>query len=152
MVLTDIKQIKNNLVFLDCGINPDFQGSARYNCFPGFNKVPIFDSNENTHPDNLINSEFKIPTTGIYLIYSRVRPVDNTSLRNYGQAVHTSATDGAWFSWSNTQFNANMNRNGLQNTRIVKFNKDESIFLYTYFDQFTEISASIMTVCLLQEI
>lgn len=141
-------------VFFDGGVFPDQSGSARVGMSPGFNKFPIYDVASNTYPDkfNSNNYTFEIPVTGIYLIYSKVRPIDNTSTRSYGQGVHISENDGAWFIWNNTLSGADANRNGLQNTRIAKFNNGDLLRLYTYVGQYTEFSAAALQIYLLEEI
>jgi hypothetical protein len=139
-------------VFFDAGITPDLAGNAKVTQPPGFQTVPLFDVYENRHPDRFSNNIFNVPVSGVYLIYSKIRPLDNTNHQSFGQGVHTDNFDGAWFIWGNTYTGLGVNRNGLQNTRIAKFNVDDPLRLYSYFQANCDLSSASLQIYLLEEI
>ncbi len=84
---------------------------------------------------NATNRTYTIPATGNYLILSRLRLPDNVSpAMGWGQGVHTSQVDGAYFYWDVTRSGATNNRNIILNTRIAPFNINEVLNFFTYVD------------------
>jgi hypothetical protein len=88
---------------------------------------------------NSTNRTFSIPATGNYLILSRLRLPDNVSVMGWGQGVHTSNVDGAYFFWDVTRTGATNNRNIILNTRIAPFNANDLLRFFTYVDTATSL-------------
>lgn len=70
-----------------------------------------------------------IPFSGVYLCTASVRLSDNATTYEMGLGIHTSNTDGPWFSWQNKPSGM---RQSWQYTRQVHFNKGDQVRLYTY--------------------
>lgn len=87
---------------------------------------------------------YTVPYTGLYQIVTKMRVSDDAPFGvkataqalSFGQGVHTSEIDGAWFQWfmTPTGTSSDVNRNGSSNTRIDFFNAGDLLRMYYYFD------------------
>lgn len=83
------------------------------------------------------NNQYTIPVAGVYLIITKLRPVDNAPVESFGQGANfNNNVDGPWFYWANTSTGASggYNRNGTVNARIVQAAAGALINMYAYVD------------------
>lgn len=95
----------------------------------GFNTVPFQRVSTNIGEFKFSNGIATIPVSGVYLCTASVRFGDNASTTELGLGIHTTNTDGPWFSWQNKPSGM---RQSWQYTRQVYFRKGDLVRLYVY--------------------
>ncbi len=124
---------------LDVSNGPNAGGNTLFSLSTkAFVTVPLPTVNVDTAAGwNAGTNQYTVPNNGVYLIVTKLRPDDNTTVESYGQGANfNNNIDGAWFHWANTPTGASssFNRGGTVNTRIVQATAGQLINMYAYID------------------
>lgn len=82
---------------------------------------------------NSTTNQYTIPATGLYLITSRLRLVDDTTTAGFAQGVNTLNGDGPWMVWN--QFTGK--RTTIINARTALFTQGQVVDLFGYCDSYS---------------
>jgi hypothetical protein len=75
---------------------------------------------------------YTVPVDGVYLIFTKLRPDDDSPLTSYAQGAGIDNVDDTWIAWGQTYATAAANRNGLVNFRIVALSAGDQVRMYAY--------------------
>lgn len=99
----------------------------------GFNTVEVGSATTNVGGGNWNGSVYTVPVTGRYLITARLRATDGAAARSMGIGVHTSNSDGPYFTWREYGGSVgSTSRDTLVYTRIDTFNANDQLRLFVY--------------------
>ena len=114
----------------------------------GFNQI-VFSTitSDNGNNFNLLGGYYNVPTTGIYIVVTKLRLPDNAAALSYGQGAGATLQDATYFAWYQTNSGSGYNRNSSVNVRMASLSAGSKIFMYGYgFSSYVSAEMNIALV------